>query len=83
MGVGESIRPPRTAADRIDFRPNDIRLRRPGPRQSRVHCYSAAAQKASFGQGSMMAQSSVPFFIVFISAVSPPWRSIHFFTVSG
>jgi hypothetical protein len=31
-----------------------------------------AAQKISFGQGSMMAQSSGPFFIVFMSAVSPP-----------
>ena len=40
-------------------------------------------QKTSSGHGSMMAQSSGPFFTVFMSAVRPPWRSIHFFTVSG
>ena len=37
-----------------------------------------AAQKISFGQGLMMAQSSGPFFTVFMSAVSPPWRSSHY-----
>jgi hypothetical protein len=41
-----------------------------------------ATQKTSFGQGSMIALSSGPF-TVFMSAVSPPWRSSHFFTVSG
>ena len=41
------------------------------------------SQKTSSGHGSMMTQSSGPFFTVFMSAVSPPWRSIHPFTVSG
>jgi hypothetical protein len=35
-----------------------------------------ATQKTSSGQGSMMAQSSGPFSTVFMSAVSPPWRSM-------